>query len=60
MDSRNLNKACPKDLYPLPRIDQIVDFISGWELLCIIGAYYGYHNIGVRREDKLNLLARKA
>lgn len=25
-----LNKYCPKDLYPLPRIDQLVDSTSGW------------------------------
>ena len=29
VDYTGLNKACPKDLFPLPRIDQIVDSTSG-------------------------------
>ena len=29
VDFTDLNKACPKDPYPLPRIDQIVDSITG-------------------------------
>ncbi|XP_075499328.1 uncharacterized protein LOC142537719 [Primulina tabacum] len=33
VDFRDLNKACPKDHYPLPRIDQLVDSTSGYELL---------------------------
>ncbi|XP_073120282.1 uncharacterized protein [Henckelia pumila] len=33
IDFRDLNKACPKDCYLLPRIDQLVDFTSGFELL---------------------------
>jgi hypothetical protein len=33
IDYTSLNKACPKDLYPLPRIDQIVDSTSGCDLL---------------------------
>ncbi|KAL0313192.1 UNVERIFIED_CONTAM: Transposon Ty3-G Gag-Pol polyprotein [Sesamum radiatum] len=30
IDFRDLNKACPKDFYPLPRIDQLVDSTFGW------------------------------
>ena len=33
MDFTNLNKACPKDSYPLPRIDQLVDLTTGHQLL---------------------------
>lgn len=33
VDFTDLNKACPKDCYPLPRIDQLVDFTSGHTLL---------------------------
>ncbi|XP_073152241.1 uncharacterized protein [Henckelia pumila] len=39
VDFRDLNKACPKDCYPLPRIDQLVDSTSGNELLCFLDAY---------------------
>ncbi|KAL0420377.1 UNVERIFIED_CONTAM: hypothetical protein Slati_3060600, partial [Sesamum latifolium] len=44
IDFRDLNKACPKDFYPLPRIDQLVDSTSG-ELLSMMDASQGYHQI---------------
>jgi hypothetical protein len=34
VDFTSLNKACPKDPYPLPRIDKIVDSTAGCDLLC--------------------------
>ncbi|XP_075473815.1 uncharacterized protein LOC142504851 [Primulina tabacum] len=39
VDLRDLNKACPKDHYPLSRIDQLVDSTSGFELLSFMDAY---------------------
>ena len=52
MDYTDLNKACPKDEYPLPRIDQIVDSTSGCELLCFLDAYSGYHQISMGIDDE--------
>ncbi|CAA0810386.1 Unknown protein, partial [Striga hermonthica] len=51
IDFRDLNKACPKDLYPLPRIDQLVDSTAGCELLSLMDASQGYHQIPLARED---------
>ena len=48
-----LNKACPKDLFPLPRIDQVVDSTSGCETLCFLDAYSGYHQIMMKESDQL-------
>jgi hypothetical protein len=48
----NLNKACPKDPYPLPRIDQIVDSTSGCDLLSFIDAYSGFHQIKMASDDR--------
>jgi hypothetical protein len=45
IDYTSLNKACPKDLYPLPRIDQIVESTSGCDLLSFLDAYSGFHQI---------------
>lgn len=45
IDYTNLNKACPKDCFPLPRIDQLVDATVGHELLTIMDAYSGYNQI---------------
>jgi len=52
MDYTDLNKASPKDEYPLPRIDQIVDSISKCELLCFLDAYLGYHQISMCIDDE--------
>ena len=38
VDYTSLNKACPKDPFPLPRIDQIIDSTSGCEILSFLDA----------------------
>ena len=43
IDYTVLNKACPKDHFPLPHIDQIVDSTSGCEILSFLDAYSGYY-----------------
>jgi hypothetical protein len=55
IDYTSLNKACPKDPYPLPRIDQIVDSTSGCDLLSFLDAYSGFHQIQMSREDKKHI-----
>jgi hypothetical protein len=43
IDYTSLNKACPKDEYPLPHICQIVDSAASCELLSFLDAYSCYH-----------------
>ena len=45
MDYTDLNEACPKDSFPLPRIDQIVDASAGHGMLSFLDAFSGYHQI---------------
>jgi len=45
IDFTNLNKACPKDEYPLPRIDTLVDATAGSEMLSMLDCFSGYHQI---------------
>ncbi|XP_073049611.1 uncharacterized protein [Primulina eburnea] len=52
VDFRDLNKACPKDCYHLPRIDQLVDSTAGHQYLCMLDAYQGYHQIPLAVEDQ--------
>ena len=52
IDYTSLNKTCPRDPYPLPRIDQIVDSTSGCDLLSFLDAYSGFHQIQMSREDR--------
>src|SRR3982750_4302510 len=52
IDFTDLNKACPKDPFPLPRIDQIVDSTSGCDVLSFLDAYSSYHHIFMSKEDE--------
>ncbi|KAI5322760.1 hypothetical protein L3X38_031832 [Prunus dulcis] len=52
VDYTDLNKACPKDNFPLPRIDQLVDSTSGNQLLSFMHAYSGYNQIMMHGDDK--------
>jgi hypothetical protein len=51
IDYTDLNKHCPKDLFPLPRIDQVVDSTAGSILLCFLNCYSGYHQIALHPDD---------
>jgi hypothetical protein len=51
-DFRDLNKHCPKDPYPLPNIDSLVDNASGFEFLSFMDAYSGYNQILMHKDDR--------
>ncbi|KAI5350508.1 hypothetical protein L3X38_003399 [Prunus dulcis] len=53
VDYTDLNKACPKDSFPLPRIDQLVDFTSGNQLLSFLDPYSDYNRILMHEDDKV-------
>ena len=48
----NLNKARPKDNFPLPRIDQLVDSTARHKLLTFRNAFSGYNSIKMAEEDQ--------
>jgi hypothetical protein len=52
VDFTDLNKACPKDSFPLPRIDQLVDLIAGHKLLTFMDAFSGYNQIMMDENDQ--------
>jgi hypothetical protein len=52
IDYISLNKACPKDKYPLSRICQIIDYTASCELLSFLDAYSGYHQICLAIDDE--------
>ena len=45
VDFTDLNKACPKDNYPLPWIDVLVDLVTKHHLLSFMNAFSGYNQI---------------
>ena len=52
VDFTDLNKACPKDSFPLPRIDQLVDSTARHKLLTFMDAFLGYNQIKMAKEDQ--------
>jgi hypothetical protein len=52
IDFTSLNKACPKDNFPLPRIDKIVDSAARCEVMSLLDCFSGYHQIYMKEEDK--------
>jgi ribonuclease HI len=52
IDFTSLNKACPKDNFPLPQIDKIVNSASGCEVMSLLNCFSGYHQIYMKKEDK--------
>ena len=52
IDFTDLNRACPKDSFPLPRIDLIVDATAGHELLSFMDAFSGYNQIRMDPNDQ--------
>ena len=51
VDYTNLNKACPRDAYPLPNIDRLVDDATGNKVLSFLDAYSGYNQIPTTASD---------
>ena len=52
VDFMDLNRVCPKDSYPLPRIDNLVDSTARHELLSFMDAFSGYNQIKMKEEDQ--------
>jgi hypothetical protein len=50
-----LNKHCPKDYFPLPQIDQIIDSTAGCKHLSFLDAYSGYNEIRLKVEDEYKI-----
>ena len=45
VDFTDLNKACPKDNYPLSRVDVLIDSMAQHQLLSFMDAFSGYNQI---------------
>ena len=52
IDFTDLNKACPKDDFPFPRIDKIVDDAANSQLMLLLDCFSGYHQIWMRMEEE--------
>ena len=52
VDFTDLNKACPKDPFPMPKIDQLVDATVGHLRMSFLDAFQGYHQIPLAVDDQ--------
>ena len=52
VDFTDLNKACPKDPFPMPKIDQLVDATIGHLRMSFLDAFQGYHQIILALDDQ--------
>ena len=52
VDFTDLNKACPKDPFSMPQIDQLVDVTMGHPRMSFLDAFQGYHQIPLALEDQ--------
>ena len=52
VDFTDLNKAYPKDPFPMPRIDQLVDATVGHPRMSFLDAFQGYHQIPLATDDQ--------
>ena len=52
MDFTNLNRACPKDPFPMPQINQLSDATVGHSWMSFLDAFQGYHQIPLALSDK--------
>ena len=52
VDFTDLNKACPKDPFPMPKIDQLVDATVGHPRMSFLDAFQGYHRIPLALDNQ--------
>ena len=52
VDFTDLNRACPKDPFPMPKIDQLVDATYGHPRMSFLDAFQGYHQIALAPEGR--------
>ena len=52
IDYRNLNEACPKDDFPFPHIDILIDNTAGHEMLSFMNGFFSYNQIKLAEEDQ--------
>ena len=52
VDFTDLNRLCPKDPFPMPKIDQLVDATYGYLRMSFLDTFQSYHQIALAAEDQ--------
>lgn len=58
IDFGDLNKVCPKDEFPLPNIDMLVDTTAGHSMLSFMDGFSGYNQIRMDSSDVEKIVFR--
>ena len=51
VDFENLNRVCPKDEFPLPNMDLLIDSVAGSAMLSFMHGFSGYNQIRMAPKD---------
>ena len=52
IDFRNLNTSCPKDNYPLPDMETLLQRVTGSGMISMLDSFSGYNQVLVNKEDQ--------
>ena len=52
VDFTDLNKTCPKNPFPMPKIDQLINATVGHPRISFLDAFQGYHQIPLALDDQ--------
>uniref|UniRef100_A0A2N9IAW3 Reverse transcriptase domain-containing protein n=1 Tax=Fagus sylvatica TaxID=28930 RepID=A0A2N9IAW3_FAGSY len=58
VDFQNLNKACPKDEFPLPNMDLLIDSAAGHTMFSFMDGFSGYNQIQMSPKDAMKTVFR--
>ena len=58
VDFQNLNKACPKDEFPLPNMDMLIDSAAGHAIFSFMDGFSGYNQIRMSPKDAAKIAFR--
>ena len=58
VDYRNLNRACPKDEFPLPNMDLLIDSVAGSIMFSFMDRFSGYNKIRMALKDEEKIAFR--
>ena len=50
VDFKNLNVACERDLYPLPKMETLLQRVTSYGMMSMLDGFYGYNQVMVKKE----------
>ena len=51
VDLKKLNVACERDLYPLPKMETLLQRVTGFGMMSMLDGFFGYNQIMVKKDS---------